>query len=527
MSYTNGLPHGNEVNEEIKFFVNGDKEEFDPKNWTGSQNQLPIRGKETGINVLIVGAGLAGLTCALECWRKGHNIVGILERNKGPNYSGDLIFIQPSASNFMRYWPDMCRDLKEDKTDIPEYYRKHNGELIYGPSEPHFNDPEDISFREKIGAPHVGALQIRKKFYRMLLRQVAKLGIKVEYGERVEKYFEDEAAGLGGVMTESGSIRVAHIVVAADSAKSKSEILIAGEHMPSVSSGMSVYRASYPGYLAKKDPILQKRWGGENSVSHELWLGPGMHIGLFFSSEFVAFGITPRNNFLVEGSTEAKESWDPTVDPEEVIQVLKRVSDWDEAIVALVKNAPKGSVIHWPLLWRNLRREWTSKSGHVVQIGDAAHSNVPSSASGGTLALEDAITLASCLQLATHGGGSGAAGLGAKVYNLLRWQRVSCNQKMAFVNSQATNTKSMDWDAIGKDPKKVRLRFCKWFFRHDPEAYVYEKYGQAFAHLVDGADFQNTNIPPGHKFVPWTVEEVQKDIKEGKRIEEFLDGDWS
>ena len=36
----------------------------------------------TGIDVLIVGTGLAGLTAAIECIRKGHN-VRVLERNGG------------------------------------------------------------------------------------------------------------------------------------------------------------------------------------------------------------------------------------------------------------------------------------------------------------------------------------------------------------------------------------------------------------------------------------------------------------
>lgn len=36
--------------------------------------------EKTGIDVLIVGTGLAGLTAALECYRKGHT-VHILERN--------------------------------------------------------------------------------------------------------------------------------------------------------------------------------------------------------------------------------------------------------------------------------------------------------------------------------------------------------------------------------------------------------------------------------------------------------------
>lgn len=81
--------------------IPGDKHEFDPERWTnvpsengngntnGSKHSKPDRQPETGIDVLIVGAGMGGLMTALECWRKGHNIVGILERNDGPVYSGE------------------------------------------------------------------------------------------------------------------------------------------------------------------------------------------------------------------------------------------------------------------------------------------------------------------------------------------------------------------------------------------------------------------------------------------------------
>jgi len=42
---------------------------------------------KTGIDVLIVGTGLAGLTAAIECVRKGHN-VRILERYATINTAG-------------------------------------------------------------------------------------------------------------------------------------------------------------------------------------------------------------------------------------------------------------------------------------------------------------------------------------------------------------------------------------------------------------------------------------------------------
>jgi 2-polyprenyl-6-methoxyphenol hydroxylase-like FAD-dependent oxidoreductase len=45
---------------------------------------------DSGIDVLIVGTGLAGLTAAIECTRKGHQ-VRVLERNANINTAGELI----------------------------------------------------------------------------------------------------------------------------------------------------------------------------------------------------------------------------------------------------------------------------------------------------------------------------------------------------------------------------------------------------------------------------------------------------
>lgn len=43
----------------------------------------------SGIDVLIVGTGLAGLTAAIECVRKGHK-VQVLERDSAINTAGTL-----------------------------------------------------------------------------------------------------------------------------------------------------------------------------------------------------------------------------------------------------------------------------------------------------------------------------------------------------------------------------------------------------------------------------------------------------
>lgn len=561
------------MSEESKFFTVGDADEFDPQKWADDGiEDLPNRHPETHIDVLIVGAGYGGLMTACECWRKGHNVVGILERNAGPNYSGksllspkpcmhhsfqpltasnvgDLIYIQPPGIGILRHWPGMARELEQDRIEAPTYYYKHNGELIYGPSDPTFNDSEYLA--ERKGLPYVAPVQIRKNFYRMLLRQVARLGLKVDYNQQVDRYLEDESAGVGGVVLKGGATKVAHVVVAADGSKSRADLFIAGEHVPVQSSGMSVFRTAFPGQVALQDDLISKRWGPNGTAvsdAHEFWMGPGMHMGLYVSPQLVAFGLTIRDEHLLQirGSKQngrytsaptglskvVEESWNhPDVNPADVLDVLHKVPGWHPAIEALVKSAPQGTIIHWPLTWRNLRRNWTSKGGRVVQIGDAAHTTIPASLSGGTLAIEDAITLAACLQLSSSGGGAqgnGGAGvpLGTSVYNLLRYQRASCIQKMAFVNAQLLHHTN-DWEAIRQNPEKIQLRFPRWIFRHDPEAYAYEKYGQAFLHLVAGDDFKNTNYPPGHEFVPWTIADIQRDVAAGKKLEHLLDGDWS
>jgi 2-polyprenyl-6-methoxyphenol hydroxylase-like FAD-dependent oxidoreductase len=93
------------------------------------------------------------------------------------------------------------------------------------------------------------------------------------------------------------------------------------------------------------------------------------------------------------------------------------VQGWDPYVTELIKATPDNTVLDWKLMWRNPQPQWTSPSGRVVQIGDAAHPFLPTSASGGTMAMEDAFSLAACLQVA----GKEGVGLAARVHNHLRY----------------------------------------------------------------------------------------------------------
>ncbi|GIZ46900.1 hypothetical protein CKM354_001000600 [Cercospora kikuchii] len=480
----------------------------------GASTMLPPRHTSTGVKVLIVGSGPGGLMSALECWRKGHDVIKILERSDSPVLTGDIMVVQPSAIEVLRHWPQLVSELKEVEYDVDMHYKKHSGEHIYGPCKPSFNDAGEPERRQ---GPYTAALQPRIGFFQMLLRQVQRIGVEVEYGARVERYFEDIPAKKGGVIMENGKAVIADVVVAADGQSTASATLVSGSPVKPKPSGMAIYRVAFSKSHAFQNEIVREQWKDDSSV-WQFWLGPKMYCGIVVHDDIISWGFTPRD----DGT--ADESWTPgaEVTPDQAINAMgNALEGWHPAIPALVRMTPKGTIVHSRLMWRDLRKQWTSPGGHVVQVGDSAHSFLPTSGNGATQSIEDAVTLATCLQLA----GKTNAGLGTKIYNLLRYERVACAQKMTFVNSQLKQ--ETDWKAIEREPAKIRTRFPNWVTRHDPEAYAYEKYGQAFAHLTADAPFHNTNFPPGHKFVPWSIDEIKRDIESGVRVEDLLDGDWS
>ena len=81
-----------------------------------------------------------------------------------------------------RHWPTLRREIEEGQYDAHVSYYRHDGEHIYGPAPPSFNDPENLEGRPV----HTGFMQGRVKFFHQLLRQVERCGITVEWGEHVD-----------------------------------------------------------------------------------------------------------------------------------------------------------------------------------------------------------------------------------------------------------------------------------------------------------------------------------------------------
>nr|POF02486.1 fad-dependent monooxygenase mdpd [Quercus suber] len=229
-----------------------------------------VRSEPNGVSVLIAGAGVGGLVSALECWRRGCEI-RIFERTAASVTSGDHFAVGPSGATFFQHWPE----LSKKNSEIAYYpllaFHKHTGERIAGPIPFEAAMIGDIDGKR----PPTVYRHSRPRFHQMLLAQLSKLGVEVEYGKEVIDYYEDLEQKKGGVVTKDGSKHQADVVIAADGVRGNSWPLIAGGPIPARSSGDAIFRVAYPAKYAVADPVVAERFKAKDEKQSimELWTG--------------------------------------------------------------------------------------------------------------------------------------------------------------------------------------------------------------------------------------------------------------
>ena len=172
----------------------------------------------------------------------------------------------------LRHWPELCVAIESEQYDFWMSYYRNSGEHIDGPHPPSFNDPGNVAGRK---GPYVAFAHSRVKLYKSLLRQIDRLSLKIEYGNRVVEYYENTSMSVGGIVLESGKKREAQVVIAADGINTVSDIITSGAHIEPKETGMAIYRATYPVEHAFSKTAVQERWThrkGDRPI-WEFWVG--------------------------------------------------------------------------------------------------------------------------------------------------------------------------------------------------------------------------------------------------------------
>lgn len=210
----------------------------------------------------------------------------------------------------------------------------------------------------------------------------------------------------------------------------------------------------------------------------------------------------------------AEESWSNSVKPEVALDFTSTVPNWPEVANRVIRATPPNSLIDWKLMWRDPQPKWTSPGGHIIQLGDTAHTFLPSSGNGGTQAIEDAVSLATCVAIA----GKDRVPDATRVHNLLRFERVS------FLQAVGVARQGLRFKGSSEKQKEPPVP-GRWLMDHDAEEYAEEKFEQALAHLTNGSPFHNTNRPSGVQYRPWTIDALIDALEKGEPT--ILEGDWS
>ncbi|GLB04934.1 hypothetical protein AtubIFM57258_010960 [Aspergillus tubingensis] len=469
-----------------------------------------LRFPRTGLDVLVVGCGLAGMMAAIECWRKGHD-VRIIEKAPGLSDAGDVLAIGPSAWANLHKYPSMLEEWNRISIDCRTTFHHLDGRRVLEPIEFEYN--RDNAAQHAAYPLRIRSVLGRAQLALMLFNQCKRLNIPITWNVPIVAY--DEEAEIATAISKDGRRFLGDIVIAADGIGSKSHGAVLGHPVRAIGTGYTCYRVMVPTESLKTVPSVQKALHEQERPELRVYNGHDLHCIFVLSPTIVSVILTRKE----EDDDSAVESWASTVSSDRVLAGISDVESWDPLLIDIIRKTPEERIVRWKLCMRNPQRKWTSSVGRIVQIGDSAHSFIPSSANGACMALEDGASLAECLRIA----GRKSCAQGAKVHELLRYQRVTLVQRTGFANRRELHRLT---DQLPKNLEDMN-RQGKWIWCHNPERYATENYTEACEHLKSGCTFQNTNLPPGYKFEEWTLEDEMEKEKMGFEASDLKqNGDW-
>ncbi|QKX61991.1 uncharacterized protein TRUGW13939_09147 [Talaromyces rugulosus] len=457
------------------------------------------------LKVIIVGAGVGGLLSALECWRKGCDVV-VLEKNKDISLLGDFVTVPPSGISTFKLYPTMDEQYQKNFYDCTISIWNPEGKCLKRMF------PEWRHVAEKGELPRASLLSRRSDFTRMLYDQCIRLGIPVYFSQAVQEIVEHDDHVVINT-NQPGITLTADVCVVANGIGYPSTKDITGIDLPVLDSGYAIARMAFPRSSIPKGSLAHQLVENvDTQPEFRVYLSNDIHLIIWLTKD--------------SGDGKAIESWHNLRESAVLVdQLEQKCSSWDPAVIDFMRRIP-GQVVDWGLRSRDPVEQWTSAGGRIVMLGDAAHTFLPTAGNGAVQACEDAISIAECLRQ----GGKQGAPWSTRVYNKLRFERTSILQQTGFTNREELHYANLD--EIARNPEISDIGFFKigrWVWAHKPEAYAIENYQKCLDYLQTNgsSEFRNTNVPPGHVYRPWSMESEHARMTAGIRSDLKSNGDWS
>ncbi|KAG0646210.1 3-hydroxybenzoate 6-hydroxylase 1 [Hyphodiscus hymeniophilus] len=323
--------------------------------------------------IIVIGAGIAGLTAALGLHQKGHTVT-VLERHADTQALGGPINLSPSATHIMTEYG--LEELIHERLGLRE---------------------RPVSLRRFEDGSQLGTTPVgtSKKLYgsgvwtasrfgwQKIFKQVAEeRGIKIEFSTPVQTMDVDTAT----VVLRDGRKLEADLVIAADGAGSVVRPIILGQPLDR-RDPVGAINIDVPLDILQDDPELEML----ADEAQNFWIGPG---GCCAAGPVLDTGVF-NMCWISEDKFGRPGEWFIKGD---LAGVAERYKDWDPRLVKLVKAAKPENCYIWNITDLPPLPTWSK--GRAVLIGDASHATLPYLGMGATSSVEDGRSLAECLDRA-------------------------------------------------------------------------------------------------------------------------------
>ena len=238
--------------------------------------QQQTRCKSCRLDILIVGAGLAGLGSAISCALAGHS-VHVLEAAQEIKEVGAGIQVLPNSSRVLQHWglekaltphmtvPSVCNFIgwKGNKISHLDFHESEN------------NYP-GTWYRDF----HRADLQ------RCLVDRALELGVQMTCNARIRTVHVSDDGTTATVVAVDGRQWEGDLVIGADGVFGRLTEELLGRSDPPVKTGDLAYRLLLSTDEMRQDPELAPF---VNNPQVNYWLGPDAHAGVLLSNEFTSF----------------------------------------------------------------------------------------------------------------------------------------------------------------------------------------------------------------------------------------------